>query len=76
MSKYDDLDARTQLEQSIAEDLRSALQKRGFEVVHHGSETGHAPPGLADIVAFNEQILTFETTKSKGAAQDRELNSI
>ncbi len=77
MSKYDALDAHTQLEQTIAEDLKTALEKRSMKVIHRGTEGSHAPSGLPDIVASNKQIvLTFEPTKSRGAAQDRELNSI
>jgi len=77
MSRYDDLDARTGLEQTVARDLRSALAKRGFEVVHKGHTGSHAPAGLPDIEASDPNaVFTFETTKSKGAQQDRELNSI
>jgi type I restriction-modification system DNA methylase subunit len=77
MSKYDTLDARTQLEHGIYEDLVGGLEKRGYTVIHNGSNEGFTPPGLPDIVAYNDQIvLTFEVTKSKGAAQDRESNSI
>lgn len=77
MSKYDALDAYTQLEQTIAKDLKLALEKRGFTVVHNGSTENHASSGLADIVVFNRQVvLSFEVTKRKGAAQDSELNSI
>lgn len=77
MSKYDALDARTQLEQTITADLKLALEKRRVMVVHNGTPESHAPPGLPDIEASNQQaVLTFEVTKSKGAAQDRELNSI
>lgn len=77
MSKYDDLDARTELEQTIAADLSAGLGKRGFQVRHNGTDTSHAPSGKPDIVARNGNVIfTFETTKSKGAAQDRELNSI
>ena len=74
MSKYDMLDAHTELEAAIAEDLTSALSKRAFTVVHNGSASSHAPAGQADIVVSNKQYaITFEATKSKGAAQDREL---
>jgi len=77
MSTYYHLDARTQLEQVITQDLRSALEKRGFTVVHNGREGSHAPAGMPDIVVSNDQLaLTVEATKSKGAQQDRELNSI
>lgn len=77
MSKYDSLDVNTQLEQTIAQDLEFALNKRGLLVVHKGTSKTHAPAGLPDIVAFNPSlVLTVEVTKSKGANQDRELNAI
>jgi type I restriction-modification system DNA methylase subunit len=77
MSKYDSLDARTELEQAVASDLRSALEKRGYTVRHNGTATSHAPGGMPDIVVEGARvILTIETTKSKGAQQDRELNAI
>jgi type I restriction-modification system DNA methylase subunit len=77
MSKYDALDARTELEQVIFDDLRLALEKRGWKVVHNGTKGGHAPANVPDIVASNKNaVITFEATKSKGAAQDRELLSI
>lgn len=76
MSKYDLLDPRTELEQTIARDLKSALEKRGLTVIHNADE-GHAPAGLADIVVSSRTtVITFEVTKSRGASQDRELNSI
>ncbi len=77
MSKYDALDARTELEQAITDDLRSALEKRGFKVTHYGTADSHAPAGRPDIVASSRgNMLTFEVTTKKGAAQDTELNSI
>lgn len=77
MSKYDNLDARTQLEQTIGADLSAALGKRGFRVRHSGTATSHARSGKPDVVAWSDEVVcTFEATKSKGAAQDRELNSI
>ena len=77
MGKYDDLDARTELEQAIAVDLEAALAKRGFAVTHNGTREMHAPAGSPDIAVSGARIaLTFEVTKSRGAAQDRELNSI
>jgi type I restriction-modification system DNA methylase subunit len=76
MSKYDGLDARSGLEQEVAQDLRAALEKRGFTVIHNGTASSHAPSGVPDIVVGDGQVLTFEVTKSSGAAQDREINSI
>ncbi len=77
MSKYDELDARTELEQAIAADLRRALQKRGFRVRHNGTPESSAPAGTPDILVTDDDLaFTFEATRARGAAQDRELNSI
>ena len=77
MTKYDALDARTELEQTIAEDLRQALEKRSCTITHHGSSSGHAPGNIPDITISNRHVvITFEVTKSRGASQDREINSI
>ncbi|MBI5964800.1 MAG: AlwI family type II restriction endonuclease [Chloroflexi bacterium] len=77
MSSYISLNSHTQFEQAIVGDLQSALEKRGFSVIHNGTMDSHAPGGKPDIVAFNEDyILIFEVTKSKSAAQDREFQSI
>ena len=64
MSGYDNLDARTELEQTITRDLKAALTKRGFVVTHSGTENCHMPSGLPDIEASNNRtVLTFEVTK-------------
>lgn len=77
MSKYDSLDARTELEQIITADLRDALEKRGFTVVHNGTKDSHAPGGKPDIIVSNRKYtITFEPTKSKGSSQDREFQPI
>lgn len=77
MSKYDLLDARTELEQNITVDLTASLNKRGFSVIHNGTKNSHAPGGKADIEASNKSyVITFEVTKSKGSSQDREFQSI
>lgn len=76
-SKYDALNAHTELEPTLAADLKAALGKRGLTVTHSGEAASHAPAGVADIIVVNRQsVVTFEATKSRGAAQDRELNSI
>ncbi|MBV9467862.1 MAG: AlwI family type II restriction endonuclease, partial [Abitibacteriaceae bacterium] len=73
MSKYDLLNASTELEQAITADLKAALEKRGCTVRHNGSATGHAAAGLPDIVVTHRNfVLTVEVTKSRGAQQDRE----
>ena len=77
MSTYISLDSHTQFEQAIAYDLQSALEKRGFSVIHNGTRDSHAPGGKPDVIVTNEDyILIFEVTKSKSAAQDREFQSI
>ncbi len=77
MSRYIFLNSHTQLEQTITDDLKSALEKRSFNVIHNGASDSHAPGGKPDIVAFNEEhVLTFEITKSKSAGQDREFQPI
>jgi len=77
MSKYDELDARTELEQTIAQDLKAAFKKRGFQIKHNGTTTSSAPGGVPDIEVWDSNTtITFEVTKRKGAQQDSELNSI
>ena len=77
MSDYISLNPHTQLEQVIAYDLQTALEKRGFSVFHNGASNSHAPGGKPDIVVFNKDyVLIVEVTKSKSAAQDREFQSI
>jgi len=77
MSKYDKLDVRTELEQIIFDDIKNAFEKRRFNVKHNGSPTSHAPAGLPDIEVWDDIFhINVEITKSKGASQDRELNSI
>lgn len=77
MSKYDSLDARNELEQIITTDLNNAFQKRGLTAEHQGETGSHAPAGAPDIIIANGTLrITVECTKSKGAAQDREFNSI
>lgn len=77
MSKYNNLDARIELEQTIFQDIKNAFEKRGFQVRHNGTSGSHAPAGLPDIEIWNDKYhINVEVTKSKGAQQDRELNSI
>lgn len=77
MSKYDNLDARKELEQTMAEDLKRAFQKRGLEVKHNGTQNSHAPAGFSDIEIFNDKIhINIEITKSAKSSQDREWQSI
>jgi type I restriction-modification system DNA methylase subunit len=77
MSKYDTLNARTELEQVITHDLNGAFNKRGLTAEQQSRTVGHAPANVPDIILSNEALkITVECTKSKGAAQDREFNSI
>ncbi|MGG2059668.1 N-6 DNA methylase [Priestia megaterium] len=76
MSKYVVLDARLELEQEISLDLKSAFEKRGYEVKHNG-DVSHAPPGYSDIELFNSSLhINVEVAKRYGAQQDGEYNSI
>ena len=77
MSKYDDLDAKKELEQKISDDLKSALSKRGFTIKHNGTPTTHAPANVPDIETWNEKIhINIEVTKTIKSASDREMLSI
>jgi len=77
MSNYISLNPHTQLEQVIADDLQSALGKRGLSVIHNGTSDSHTPGGKPDIIVFDENyVLIIEVTRSKGSAQDREFQSI
>lgn len=77
MSKYDSLNSRTELEQTITSDLNRAFNKRSLYAEHKGDVNSHAPANVPDIILSNHRIIiTVECTKSKGAAQDREYNSI
>jgi hypothetical protein len=49
-SRYDELDATTELEQAIVKDLTTAFAPRGCTVRHRGTPTRHAPGGGSDIV--------------------------
>jgi len=77
MTKYDGLDARRELEQTITEDLKKALEKRGFTIRHNGTVDSHAPAGTSDIEIWNNYAhINVEVTKSTKSAQDREWQSI
>jgi len=77
MSNYISLNPHTQLEQAISYDLQSALEKRGFSVIHNGISDSHTPGGKPDIVVFNDNyMLIIEVTRSTSSAQDREFQSI
>ena len=80
-SKYDDLDAYTELEQVVARDLRAAFAPRGCTVVHHGARAGglHSPGGVPDIEIHdpaNRRLILIEVTKRKSTAADGEFFAI
>ncbi|MCK4456268.1 MAG: N-6 DNA methylase [Thermoplasmata archaeon] len=77
MSRYDGLDARSELEQTVAEDLESALKKRRFEVRHNGTKTQPAKAGLPDIEVWNaKNHINVEVTKTTKSSSDREYLAI
>lgn len=76
-TKHDTLNAKTELEQTIAKELKSALEKRGFQVKHNGTSEIHAPAGVPDIEVWDDQYhINVEVTKSTKASADREYLSI
>jgi type I restriction-modification system DNA methylase subunit len=80
-SKYDDLDASTELEQKLTEDLRSALEGRGCEVVHHGTNSGgrHSPGGKPDIEVRDHEsrrLILVEVTKRRASSADDEFIAV
>ena len=77
MSKYDNLDARKELEQQIAKDLDRALVKRGFTIKHNGTAESHTPAGKPDIELWDETThINVEVTKRSKSSQDGEWQSI
>jgi len=77
MSKYDGLNPRTELEQTITADLKKAFEKRGFEVKHNGTKDSQATGGLSDIEVWNGQVhFNIEVTKSIKSSADREFLAI
>jgi type I restriction-modification system DNA methylase subunit len=77
MVKYDNLDARSQLEQEITKDLKLAFEKRGFTIKHNGTDTMNASGGKSDIEMFDSDVhINVEVTKTKKSSSDREFLSI
>jgi len=77
MTKYDNLDPRRELEQTITEDLERALGKRGFTVQHNGTRSQSAPANKPDIVVFDHNTrINVEVTKTTKSSADREFLSI
>lgn len=80
-SRYDELDAYTELEQRLAADLAAALEPRGCRVVHNGARNGgrHAPGGMADIEVHDEpnrRLILVEVTRRRGSAADGEFPAV
>ncbi len=80
-SRYDDLDASTELEQQVTADLRAALEGRGCEVVHHGTNSGgrHSPGGKPDIEVRdhpNRRLILVEVTRRKSSSADGEFLAV
>jgi type I restriction-modification system DNA methylase subunit len=80
-SKYDDLDASTELEQQLTLDLKSALEGRGCEVIHWGTNNGgrHSPGGKPDIEVrdhANKRLMLVEVTRRKSSAADGEFIAV
>lgn len=77
MTKYDSLDASTELEQIIAKDLLLALGKRDFAVKHNGTPDRHAKSGLPDIEVWTDDLhINVEATKTVRSSADREMLSV
>jgi len=77
VTKYDNLDAYTELEQTLAKDLHLALQKRGFIVRHNGTLERPAKSGLPDIEMWTVDLhINVEATKTVRSGADREMLSV
>lgn len=77
MTKYDNLDSRRELEQTITGDLKKALEKRGFNVQHNGTLNQSAPANVPDIEAWTQDTrINIEVTKTTKSSADREMPSI
>jgi type I restriction-modification system DNA methylase subunit len=76
-TKYDNLDAYTELEQTIAKDLFGAFGKRGFTIKHNGTATRPAKSGLSDIEMWTGDLhIDLEVTKTIRSSADREMLSV
>lgn len=71
------LDAKTELEQTLTTELIKALHKRGFEVKHNGTGTMSAPGGVPDIEVWDDHYqINVEATKTTKSSADREYLAI
>jgi type I restriction-modification system DNA methylase subunit len=80
-TKYDLLDASTQLEQTLTLDLVAALEGRGCKVIHNGTNSGgrHARGGKADIEIHddaNSRLLFVEVTRRRNSSADNEFLAV
>ena len=80
-TKYDTLDASTQLEQGLAVDLAAALEGRGCKVIHNGTNSGgrHSPGGKADIEIrddANGRLILVEVTRRRNSSADDEFLAV
>lgn len=78
-SRYDDLDAVTQLEQAVHADLRDAFEPRDCVVEHRGTPTRNAPGGGPDILIrdpVNRRLVLVEVTRRRGTSADGEFPAI
>lgn len=78
-SRYDDLNAVTQLEQAVHADLRDALEARDCVVEHRGTPARNAPGGGPDILIrdpANRRLILVEVTKRRSTGADGEFTAI
>lgn len=69
---YRELNPRTQLEQTVAADLRLALVRRGAKVTHHGTPQSHAPstaPADISIDIGRGRTILVEVAKRNDATE-------
>lgn len=76
-SRYDALNPRTELEQVLTDELKRALNKRGFQVEHQGTPTTNAAGDRPDIIVEDNTVrINVEVTQTTKASADREYLSI
>jgi len=77
MTKYDGLNAYTELEQTVAKDLSAAFAKRGFTIQHNGTPEKPAKAGVPDIEMWDTSLhINVEVTKTTRSSADREMLAI
>ena len=76
MRDYAKLNPRTELEQYLARDLKTAFEKRDFKIKHNGGAS-NASGGFPDIEMWDENYhFTIEVTQTTKSSADREYPSI